>query len=238
MLTAPADFQRRRFRARLRRARPYLVAALVALLVATGVWLVYFSSLVTVEDVEVSGTSATLTSARVEKAAAVPMGEQLARVDLDAIRARVEGIDAVVSAEVSRSWPHGISITVLERVPIAVVSTGGKELALGADGIPFARKASQLPKGLPRVEAALDVNAATLAEAARVVLALRADIAARVQLVKAASVDNITLQLTGGVTVQWGSAAESENKAQVLAILLDKDVKEIDVSVPGRPTTR
>ncbi|RYF96796.1 MAG: hypothetical protein EON94_15830 [Caulobacteraceae bacterium] len=68
--------------------------------------------------------------------------------------------------------------------------------------------------------------------------ALRSDIAARVERIQAGSIDNIVLKLSGGVTVQWGSAEDSANKAQVLEILLDQDVSEIDVSVPGRPTTR
>jgi cell division protein FtsQ len=36
----------------------------------------------------------------------------------------------------------------------------------------------------------------------------------------------------------WGSAEDSAQKAEVLAVLLDRDAKQIDVSVPGRPTTR
>lgn len=202
-----------------------------------GGWLLYFSSVLTVGSVKVSGND-TLTSARVERVAAVPYGEQLIQVDLAAIQARVEGIDAVASAEVSRSWPDAISIQVTERVPIAVVERGGETRALDADGIVFQRKESLLPQGLPVVETALNVNAATLAEAARVVLALRSDIASRVERIQAGSIDNIVLELAGGVTVQWGSAEDSENKARVLEILLEEDVKEIDVSVPGRPTTR
>lgn len=235
VLLATPDFARRRFRARLTRLRPYLIAAAVVLALGTGIWLLYFSSAVTVESVKVSGNG-TLSSARIERVAAVPDGEQLIQVDLAAIQARVERIDAVASAEVSRSWPHAIAIRITEREPIAVVKRGEETWALDADGVLFTRKASLL-EGLPVVETALNVNAATLAEAARVVLALRADIAARVELIKADSIDNIVLELDRCVTVQWGSAEDSENKAQVLAILLEKDVADIDVSVPGRPTT-
>lgn len=238
VLVATPDFARRRFRARVLRLRPLLVAALVVVVLATSGWLLYFSSVVTVESVEVSGNSAAVSSKSIQKVAEVPLGEQLIRVDLDAIQARVERMDAVASAEVSRSWPHAISIRVTERVPIAVVLIDGREKALAADGVAFDRKKSLLPPDLPLIETALNVNAATLGEAARVVLSLRADIAARVERIKAESIDRISLVLAGGITVEWGSAEDSENKAKVLAILLDEDVKEIDVSVPGRPTTR
>lgn len=235
---ATPNFARRRFRSRLRRLRPFLLAGLAVLLVATAGWLLYFSSVVTVESVEVTGNSAAVSSARIERAAAVTLGEQLIRVDLAVIRARVERIDAVESAEVSRSWPDTVAIRITERVPIAVVRTGGNERALSADGVVFERKKGSLPPGLPVIETGVNPNAATLSEAARVVVALRSDIAARVELITADSIDKIVLNLSGGVTVEWGSAEDSENKAQVLEILLNKDVREIDVSVPGRPTTR
>lgn len=237
VVMAGPDFAKRRFRARLRRLRPYLLAAFVAAAVGGGVWLLYFSTVLQVNSVEVSG-NAVLGIARIEKVAEVPVGDPLIGVDLAAIQARVERIDAVASAVVSRSWPSTILIQVTERVPIAVVRTDGREKALSSDGVSFERKASQLPADLPVIETAVDVDAATLGEAARVILALRQDVASRVDLVKAESMDNIVLKLSGGVTVEWGSAEDSENKAEVLAILLDKDVSRIDVSVPGRPTTR
>lgn len=237
VLIATDDFARRRLRARLGRWRPYLIGALVLVLVATGVWLLWFSSVVTVEEVEVSGTN-TLSPARIERAAAVPMGEQLVQVDLAAIEARVERIDAVASAKVSRSWPHGISIEVTERVPIAVVRIDGTQKALAADGVAFDYKKSLLPNDIPVVETELDVTAATLSEAAAVVLSLPAAVATRVNLIKADSIDRMVLKLDGGITVQWGTAEDSDTKAQVLEALLGTGEKFIDVSVPGRPATR
>lgn len=238
VLVATPDFARRRLRARLLRARPLLIGLLVVVVLVASGWLLYFSSVVTVESVEVSGNSAALSSSSVEKVAEVPFGEQLIKVDLDAIKARVERMDSVVSAEVSRSWPHAISIRIFERVPIAVLRTDGHEKALGADGKAFVRKKSLLPPDLPVIETALNVNEATLSEAARVVLSLPAGVASRVDLIKAESIDNIVLKLSGGVTVVWGSASDSEVKGAVLGTLLGQDVTEIDVSVPARPTTR
>ena len=54
----------------------------------------------------------------------------------------------------------------------------------------------------------------------------------------AAADDRIRLELAGGRTVMWGSAEDSAEKAEVLAVLLGRDARQIDVSVPGRPTTR
>ena len=233
---AGRDFVRRRWAQRLRRLRPFLYAALALVLLATGVWLVLFSSVLTVRDVSVTGTR-TISSVRVESVARAPIGDQLARADLDAIRARVETIPAVKSVSISRSWPHTIAIQVTERTPVAVVDRGAGLQAVDDAGVLFGSYARK-PADLPLMETAPDVKSEPLAEAARVVTSLRPDIGALVERIEVESVDRIRLRLTGGRTVMWGSAEDSAQKAEVLAVLLERDAKEIDVSVPGRPTTR
>lgn len=233
---AGRDLTRRRWARRLRRLRPFLYAALVLALVLGGVWLVFFSSVVTVREVAVSGNQ-TVSAVRVRAVAEVPVGRQLARVDLGAIRARVETIAAVKSVSVSRSWPHTVAISVTERTPVAVVDRGAGLQAVDEDGVLFGAY-TRRPDSLPLVVTAPDVKAEALAEAARVVSSLRSDIAAKVDRVEVQTVDTIRLHLTGGRTVMWGSAEQSDQKAAVLAVLLGQDAREIDVSVPGRPTTR
>jgi cell division protein FtsQ len=233
---AGRDFVRRRWLQRLRRLRPFLYAALVLLLVGTGVWVLLFSSLLTVRDVTVTGNR-TISSVRVESVAKAPVGDQLARADLDAVRARVETIPAVKSVSVSRSWPHTIAIAVTERTPVAVVDRGAGLQAVDDDGVLFGSYPRK-PDDLPLMVTAPDVKSEPLAEAARVVTSLRSDIEALVERVEVESVDRIRLRLTGGRTVMWGSAEDSAQKAEVLAVLLKRDAREIDVSVPGRPTTR
>lgn len=233
---AGRDFARRRWVQRLRRLRPFLYAALVLALVGTGAWLVFFSSVVTVREVSVRGNE-TMSSVRIEAVARTPIGRQLARVDLSAIRARVETIPAVKSVSVSRSWPHTIAIEVTERTPVAVVDRGARLQAVDEDGVLFGGYARK-PDDLPLVLTAPDVKSEALAEAARVVTSLRPDIQVLVERVDVETIDRIRLRLAGGRTVMWGSAESSDEKASVLAVLLEQEVDEIDVSVPGRPTTR
>jgi len=233
---AGRDFRRRRRGQRLRRLRPYLYAALVLAVVGAGTWLVFFSSVVTVRDVSVRGNQ-TISAVRVRQVAKAPMGRQLARVDLGAIQARVETIPAVKSVSVSRSWPHTVAITVTERTPVAVVDRGAGLQAVDEDGVLFGSYPRK-PDDLPLVQTAPDVKSEALAEAAHVVGSLRPDIAAKVDRIEVETVDRIRLHLAGGRTVMWGSAEDSAQKAAVLAVLLEQSAQEIDVSVPGRPTTR
>ncbi len=233
---ARRDFRRRRHAHHLQRWRTALIVLLTLATVAGGSWLVFFSPYVAVERVEISGNSS-VAAGRVQRVARVPMGTPLARVDLDAIRARVESIAVVRRAEVSRAWPHGVHITVLERTAIAVIDRGEGLTGMDAHGVLFGSYGAR-PAELPLVRTEPDTRAEALVEAGRVIGALPAEIAAKVDVVEVGSVDQIRLILGNGRRVLWGSAEDSRQKAEVLAVLLRRGSQQIDVSVPGRPTTR
>lgn len=227
---------------RRQRARRWLVwrrilAVLGVLALAGGaVWLVFFSSVLAVKGTEVVGTEV-LTDAEVNRVAGVPTDEPLATADLDAVSARVEQLAAVESVDVSRSWPDRVRIEVTERAPVAVVSWEGQWRGLDQTGVVF-RGYDEKPADLPQVNMRASTPIDVLAEAAAVVSALPADILAEVEYLDVASIDSITLRLASGAGVNWGSADESEEKAAVLAVLLEQQAETYDVTAPGRPTIR
>ena len=61
---------------------------------------------------------------------------------------------------------------------------------------------------------------------------------AGVLTVSAKTPGSVTLGLTGGRTIKWGSADESPRKAEVLAALMTQPGKVYDVSSPELPTIR
>ena len=214
----------------------YLVAAVLALVLVVGsVWLVYFSSYLALKSADVTGTRH-LTKADVLAAADLPVGDPLARVDPDAVARRVRAMAYVKSVEVTREWPDQLLIQVTERTAVAVVDLGGGLRGLDADGVVFStyRKA---PPGLPLVRVSGDPDQDALREAARVVAALPASLRARVDHLEVATVDQISLALSGGRTVVWGSADQSELKAEVIGPLLKQPGSVYDVSAPGQPTS-
>lgn len=233
---AGKDFRRRRLAGRRHRVRTLVLAALAMSVLAAAGWVVYFSGHVAAEDVEVVGNR-TLSDVRVERTAEVETGIPLARVGLDAIRARVESIASVRRVEVSRAWPHTVLISVTERTPLAVIDQGQGLRAMDSEGVLF-HGYEKRPARLPLVRTEPDLPDEALVEAARVIDALPDRVAADVDRVDVASVDDIALLLTDGRRVVWGSAARSGQKAEVLAVLLSRPASRIDVSVPGRPTTR
>lgn len=229
-------FQRRQWTRRWLAWKPALAVVLVLILLVGSVWAVFFSSYLSVHGVDVRGTSL-LRESQVRSAAAVPEGQALARVDLDRIRTRVEALAPVRSADVSREWPDQVRIDVTERTPVAVVSIGNQLKGMDEDGVVF-RDYAQAPADLPRVQTGSDTGSDALHEAALVVAALPSDLAAKVDHVEVETVDRISLVLRDGRTVRWGSSADSDLKAEVLAeLLVARQAKVYDVSVPGNPTT-
>jgi cell division protein FtsQ len=233
----PARFARRRISGWFR--RPLVVVAIAVVLLAFAGWVVYGSSWLGVRSVRVEGTSY-LTPEQVERAARIDAGTPLARLDLDAVEQRVAWLPAVDEVDVRRDWPDGVRIVVRERSAVAVVRQDGEHWAMDAEGVLY-RQYREPPRRLPLVRAD-DLDRAgrenALREVASVVGALDSGIARKVDHVEVASMDAIALILANGDEVRWGSAAQSDLKARVLATLLEVDASVYDVSVPEQPTTR
>jgi cell division protein FtsQ len=229
-------FTRRQWARRLRSARPWLLAVGGVGLVALAGWVVFFSSWLATEQVDVGGTHI-VSSDEVRKVAEIDLGTPLVRVDLDAARDRIEALAAVDSATVHRSWPHTIEITVKERVPLATVLRGGQWLAMDDEGVLF-RPTPIRDTGLPIVALSPSADGSARHEVASVVAALPDNLMTQTRRVRARSMDSITLNLADGRSVRWGSADESQRKVEVLAILLKRKASVYDVSVPEQPTTR
>ena len=229
-------FARRQWSRRWLLWRRVLVTLLVLAALAGAGWLVFFSQTLAVSHVRVAGTSV-LDPREVRQVAAVPRGEPLARVNVDAVAARVEGLAPVRAVDVSRAWPDTVRIAVSERVAVAVVERDGVVRGLDEEGVIF-RSYPSRPGHLPLIQMSASTRTEALAEAAAVIDSLPGDLAGRVEHLQVETVDSITLQLRGGRSVFWGSADQSADKAEVLAVLLRRKAPEYDVSVPGQPTIR
>ncbi|HEU4347335.1 MAG TPA: FtsQ-type POTRA domain-containing protein [Actinoplanes sp.] len=232
-------FMARARQRRLRAALPWAVGAGVVLVAGALAWTVFGTSVLGVRQVQVVGTSV-LTPLQVEEAAAVPMRMPLARVDLDAVRDRVQRLAAVDHATVSRSWPATLTVEVVERTPVAAIAApGNKQFTLiDGEGVAY-RTVTRKPAGLPLARLATPGPADVNTRAALTVLASLTD-ELRKQLV-AISVEapaRIKLVLRSDRTIIWGDDSASETKAQVSTALLRRKGDTIDVSAPSVVTIR
>lgn len=220
---------------RRRRWLHWLVAALVAAVLAAAGWVVGFSPLLAATTVTVTGADL-LTRHDVLAAAAVPIGTPLVRIDTAAVAERVAGLPPVADVTVTRSWPDTIRIAVAERTPRLAIPAGGGYLLADATGVVF-EAARSAPSGLVVVDAD-PADQQVLVDVGTVFSSLSPQTQALVSRLAAPSTDGIELRLRDGSRVIWGSAEDSALKSEVLDALLPLGGTEFNVSAPAFPTRR
>lgn len=221
----------------LRRRRLILgvVAGVVLALFGTAAWLVWASDVLAVRTVEVSGAKA-VPAEQVRTLADVAVGTPLVRVDLAEVANRVAGLPPVAGVSVAREWPGTLRITITERTAAYAIETAGGYWIADGDGVIFA-SAARAPKGLVVAQVAGD-DPRLVRDLSTVLRALPAGVRDKLKRVDVTSADAITLELSGNTTIVWGSADQSELKAQVITSLMKTKQRVYDVSAPSFPVTR
>lgn len=203
---------------------------------AVAIWLLYFSSVFAVKHVVVDGLTGN-DVALVENAAHAPMNSPLINANLGEIQKRVEALRWVASATVTRSWPQTVKIEVTPRTPVAVVKRACAAASnIDASGVLFVNQTVQR-RGVPSISVPCGVDHPTLVAAATAAGSLPPAILRQVTAITVETMDSITLDLTRGRHVFWGSASDSSQKSQVAVTLLHKGFSVINVSIPSLPTT-
>ena len=234
-----------------RRLRVIIILLLAVLLLGTGgVWALYGSQWLRVDHVSVSGTDV-LTPREVRAAAAVPVGSPLVSVDTDAIEARLRReLPRIDQVDVVRSWPDGIGLKVTERQPVLLVRKGSNFVEVDDEGVRFAT-VSEAPKNVPLLELALPSSGSTAAslrrfgedrlvrEAVQAARDIPDAVARRTRALKVRSYDDISLELSDGRTVAWGSAEKGALKGRTLSALMKASpaARHFDVSAPTAPAS-
>ena len=221
-----------------RPSRRWLVALLLlgVALLGGATWLAYFSPLLVVRQVTVSGHQQ-LRSDQIAAAAGVPMGLPLARQDVDAIARRATTLPAVQAATVSRTWPDTITVTVTERRPLLAVRQPGGFALVDPEGVAFAKSGS-VPDGVLLAQVN-PTDRPLLQQVGTVAAALPGGMRGQVSMLAATDAERISLKLKSGVKVNWGSAADSALKADIVkALLKGKRAASLDVSSPHNPAAR
>lgn len=220
-----------------------VTAVLLTLLVAGAGYLLFFSTLFGFRTVTVSGVSPEL-AAQVRAAVDVPTDTPLIRVDLAAAAGRVRSVPAVDTVEVARAWPHSLSVQVTPRVPVAVTRANGGLWLVDAQGLPYEQVPAVPPAragstSLPMIELATPGagDPATVA-ALRTVAALPPTVLAKLARLRAPTPFDLTLVLTDGREVFWGTAEDLATKAAVLPAVLTRPGRHFDISDPTLVSVR
>ena len=141
------------------RARRWVTAVAIAVLVGGLAAVAYFSPLMSVRTVSVQGLdspSSVLSQDQVLKAAQVPKGRPLLQVNTSRAASRVAAIPAVETARVRRQYPSTIEVIVVERMPVVRVETDRAIHILDRLGVPYRHydRGTKLPPDLGQVAGA------------------------------------------------------------------------------------
>jgi len=239
-------------RTRVRRRRWVVLALVAAAVVVAGGWALLHSRLLSARAVVVVGSVHTPV-AEIESVAGLTTHPSLIDVDPGRVAAALERLPWVRTAEVSRRWPDGVRITVVEETPVAAVAVPPAKVGapttawalIDRSGRVLADVAAPPAGVVPLVGTGAPGAPGTglgagAAPGLEVAATLPRAFSAQVTTVVVGRGGAVTLRLTTPVTVRLGTAsdlaAKYEDAAAVLsgAPLQAGDV--VNVSAPDSPT--
>jgi cell division protein FtsQ len=238
------EVQRTEGRKRLRRVGIVGIAVAVAALM----WWLTLSPLLDVDSIRVQGAAHTGDDA-VLAALDIHRGDALLTADVGGAAAALSKLPWVATARVRRAWPGTLSVTVVERQPVAavaargggwvVVDRGGRELAVEKEpAIELVRIAGRkIPVALG--EDVADALQGALDLAAVLPDSLHAAVGALWPQRDGSIEATVALPSGGTATARFGAADQLEAKLVSLAAVLERadlaNVRIIDLRVPAAP---
>jgi cell division protein FtsQ len=214
----------------------------VAMLVALGFWATK-SPWFAARRIDVSGQSH-LTRADVLRLAGVRLGANVFWLHGGDLERRLERSPWVADADVAKSLPSTIRITVHERAPVARVRDGDRFLVVAADGTVLGRARWRKDMPLLVLDPTMASSPRDLGRTAWVAGGMSPWLREHVKAIRQTSDGSIVVQLQSGVPVYYRDASSIVAKGRALAAVLrwaiagKKPLESIDVGAPLAPTAR
>jgi cell division protein FtsQ len=225
--------------------RRRLIAAAIVVVVVYAGYMLWFRNLswFAIDDVTVKG--ATTSERQITSAVEQVAGDMTTLHIKDGeLRDAVARFPTVASVKATTSFPHGLQVTITERLPVAFVQIRGQRTAVSADGYLLAG-ASFDAKRLPRIEGAAAHGARLDEDAAAQAAILGATPEPLRDRVTASTWDDqrggVVLDLDNGPEVRFGDGTRARDKWAAAVAVLSGDERGspsyLDVSVPDRPVS-
>jgi cell division protein FtsQ len=237
---------RRRATVERTRRRRLLLRASVAVAVVVGLWTAFWSPLLTVQEVRVTGARHT-TSADVAAAAGLDSSDNLLLLSTADVAKAAKTLPWVKSADVDRMLPGTVRVRIVERRPALVLSLDTRRFTLDARGHVLA-----IGRADPGLVALAGFDAGSIEPgdrldepealaALRVWRSLPRGLRKDVHALFAPTVERLTLVMDGDLIVRYGAAEQLAAKNKVLIALLarlraqGRTAAYVDVRVPTSP---
>lgn len=221
---------------RLRNHR--LITILAIILIAGLAYLLGWSNLFTIKEINFSGAPTKTSQQTVKNFTNLEFGQRLARIEVRKISARIKTLPWVESADISRNWISGVvQVTVTSRVPVA---TFNGQL-MDASGKRF-----DLPGGFKgKLPSVFAKDAKSGLAATNLFRKLPIEFSTRTSAFTASSPENIFFNISEGkrkLLVVWGDGNQITLKLKVYKALLalpeNSRIKKIDLTDPYSPIVK
>lgn len=192
-----------------------------------------------IEQVALTGQRFT-SDADVFNAIDLPHSGSLLTFDVAAARARIEQLAWVKSVRISRIYPSSLEVRIVERRPVAVWASDGRDYLVDGSGRVLSALKSGTNVRLPRLSG---VGAPDRAKALLELIVRFPKIAERFQMAERVGDRRWTLHLKDGVTVHLGADREAQALAALsapdeLGKFLTAQNVIVDLRVAGRIAVR
>jgi cell division protein FtsQ len=203
---------------RRRRLTWLSVGAIFVVLVAV-LAVAIFSPILALRTIRVEGATS-INVAAVQSALDDQLGTPLALLDTSQIDRDLSRFTLIRSYVTEIIPPNTLVVRIVERQAIGVVKEGNVYDQVDPAGVVL--KKSTTPGNLPVIEIGnAKVGGAAFEAAVKVLLAMPTSLSGQIDTISASTLDNVSLTFSGSKhTVIWGSSAQSNEKATVLAAML------------------
>ena len=232
----------RRFTRRTRRRKAGWITAASVVAVMGGLLVTaVYSPLLALTTVQVEGASR-IPPEEIVSVLGDQVGTPLPLLDFGRVRDDLGEFPLIQSYSTESRPPSTLVVRIVERTPVAAMATGEGFALLDPAGVVIDRP-TERPAGYPLIDIGeSDTSSGRFDAAAEVLVALPPEFLGQVDTVTATTKDDVSLVLTDGKRVVWGSSDASRVKAARLPALIaataDRPVAEYDVSSPDNLVVR
>lgn len=221
------------------------VYSLLALLVSAALFvgLVFFSPLLATQNIRVQGASL-LDAQEVKSRLSSLEGVPMTRISQEQVASLIGQESLLYGVSLQAQPPHDLLVILHERVPVALIQEGDSFLLVDNEGVTLGKLGSRDEAKLPLLEGGPELlEQPAFATVTQVLASLPTSVLSDLDKAQADSASTITLTMTDGTMVVWGTPEESDLKAKVLLQLMDSVGSEVkvetyDVSSPLIPTVK
>jgi len=200
------------------------------------------SSLVAVEHVTITGANGPDAPAIRSALRSAARNVTTLDVQVSQLRSSLSSFPEVKGLRVSAQFPHRLTIHVIERLPVAVIQLGPRQVAVAGDGtilhgIPVTSPLPVLPASVPPVGRRL--TEPSLAGDLDVLAAAPYRLLSRVSQVTSGTGHGLVAQIRGGPSIYFGAPTDLASKwiaaSEVLGDASSNGAAYIDVSDAEHP---